>query len=316
MHKNLSLRKIAAAGLLLLTINSLNAQDYTGIWQGYITASEGGAQYYNSGYTLNIKSHEGDIITGNSYIYGRRPLKFEGLLNFIGTVRNKQHKSWLTELKVLRYKTSLDTFKLCVKLADLNFTHKDGIDYLTGNWNGSLESGNICAPGKVYLQRYNAEKPDGIEPIPAEVMKMITDERSTGMQFLGTDLMEPVIINVTNSFIQFQLDDYMRDDSDTVSIYINRNPVLSKVRISKKTRNFAARLDKRSELTEIIMYAENLGKIPPNTSNLTIIDGVKKYRILIQSTKEKSAVIYLRYSGKTTVNPPRGQSQPGIVNKL
>jgi hypothetical protein len=217
---------------------------------------------------------------------------------------------------VLHYKTSLDTFKLCIKLANMNFTHKDGIDYLTGSWNGSLESGNICAPGKVYLQRYNAKKPDGIEPIPDEVMKMIADDRSTSMKFLGTELMEPVIINVTNSVIQFQLDDYMRDDSDTVSVYMNRDPVLSKIRISKKPKNFVMRLDKRSELTEIIMYAENLGKVPPNTSNLTIIDGIKKYRVLIQSTKEKSAVIYLRYPGKTLVTPPEGQPQPGIVKKL
>ena len=301
--------------LLAGTAERLYAQDYTGIWQGYITASEGGQQYYNSGYTLNIKSQQGDIITGNSYIYGRNPLSFEGLLDFIGTIRNSENRSWFTELKILRYKTSHDTIKICVKLADLEFSHKDGIDYLTGNWNGTISNGSSCAPGKVYLQRFNPDKPDGIEPIPAEVMSMIKNDESRKVDFLGTELMEPVIIDITNSFIQFQLEDYMREDLDTVSVYINRAPVLSNVKITKRTTNFWKQLDKRSELTEIIMYAENLGKIPPNTSNLTIIDGDKKHRVLIQSTKEKSAVIYLRYARKTPVAPQKRVRRSDIVNK-
>jgi hypothetical protein len=306
MAKLLLIKGIVAISILIFTSDNLNAQNYTGVWHGYITASENGVQFYNSGYTLNIKSQQGDIITGRSYIYGQYTLKFEGLLDFIGTVRNKENKSSLTELKVVQYKTSNDTFKLCIKLADMDFTHKDGIDYLTGNWNGSTENGSNCAPGRVYLQRYNAKKPDGIEPIPADVMKMITDNESPKMRFLQTELMTPIIINVSNSHIQFKLEDYMREDMDTVSVYFNREPLLSKVQIAKKPRSFAVRLDKRSELAEIIMYAENLGKIPPNTSNLTIIDGEKKYKILIQSTKEKSAVIYLRYTDKTPVTPPKG----------
>lgn len=305
MKISLTIKNLILTGATTLFTLHLSAQNYTGIWQGYITASEGGVEYYNSGYTLNVKSQQGDIITGSSYIYGRYTLKFEGFLDFMATVNSNESKSALTELKILNYKTSNDTFKLCIKLADMDFTHKNGIDYLTGNWNGATVRGEECAPGKVYLQRYNPQKPDGIEPIPSDVMKMITEDKSAKMKFLGTELMNPVIINVNNSVIQLQVEDYMKEDGDTVSVYLNREALLSKIRISKKPKKFTARLDKRSNLTEIIMYAENLGKIPPNTCTLTIIDGERKHRISIQSTKEASAVIYLRYTGKTRLNPPR-----------
>lgn len=303
----------AAAAVVLVIIESLSAQNYTGIWQGYITASEDGVQFYNSGYVLNVKSQQGDIITGSSYIYGRYTLQFEGHLDFIGTVSSKQNTSAVTELKILRYKTSNALFNLCIKLIDMDFTHKNGIDHLTGNWNGSTERGNNCAPGKVYLQRYNPQKPEGLEPVPDDVMKMIREDGSAKMRFMGTELMDPVIINVNNNYIQFQIEDYMREDSDTVSVYLNRAPLLSKVRIAKKPKKFAARLDKRSELTEIIMYAENLGKIPPNTSSLVIIDGERKHRISIQSTRETSAVIYLRYTGKHSYSPT---NKHNTVNQL
>lgn len=49
------------------------------------------------------------------------------------------------------------------------------------------------------------------------------------------------------------------------------------------------------ELNEIILFAENLGKIPPNTSQLIIIDGTNTYRLIIESDLQKSAAIYLKY---------------------
>jgi hypothetical protein len=314
--KILSYTRLVFITVILLVSHKLSAQNYTGIWQGYITASEGGVQYYNSGYAINIKTHESGIITGTSYLYGRYTLKFEGLLDFIGTVSNEKNKSAVTELKILRYKTSNDTFKLCIKLADMDFTHKNGVDYLTGNWNGDTQDGNTCAPGKVYLQRYNPKAPAGIEPIPDEVMKMIADEKSQKMQFLGTELLDPIVISVNNSTIHFQIEDYMREDLDTVSVYLNRKTLMSRVLITKKPKNFTAHLDKRSELSEIIMYAENLGKVPPNTSTLTIIDGRRRHKVSILATKEKSAVIYLRYTDKKSLDMPRDKSGSDIVNRL
>lgn len=74
--------------------------------------------------------------------------------------------------------------------------------------------------------------------------------------------------------------------------------------IVNKPSNYTLRLNRNQELHEIILYAENLGKIPPNTSNLRIYDGVKEHQILIRSTKEVSAVVYLRYAPEPK-SPPQ-----------
>lgn len=44
---------------------------------------------------------------------------------------------------------------------------------------------------------------------------------------------------------------------------------------------YTLRLNRNQELHEIILYAENLGRIPPNTSNLRIHDGIKEHQVLI-----------------------------------
>lgn len=277
--------------MLAATSSISNGQvNYKGIWQGYITAPGS----YTSGYTLNIEEVSADRISGTAYIYrNENPIQFLGVLDFIGTVSKSGSK--LTELVIVKEKMPDTIRRLCVKYMDLDFTKKDSLDYLTGNWDGSLIDHTACLPGKVYLRRYNPGAPKGLEPIPEEIMQAINEDQSSKMRFLNTELAKPIIITVRNSTLKFEIRDYMKEDLDTISIYLNRRPIIEKLGIFKKPFKRTVKLDKISELHEIILYAENLGQIPPNTSVLTILDGEKKHRLIISSTKEVSAVIYLRY---------------------
>jgi hypothetical protein len=264
--------------------------NYKGIWQGYITAPGS----YTSGYAINIEESTGDRISGTAYIYrNENPIQFIGELDFIGTT--SKFGSKITELVIVKEKMPDTLRRLCVKYMDLDFTQKDSLDYLTGNWDGSLTDHSPCLPGKVYLRRHNPAAPEGIEPIPEDILKAIKADKSSKMHFLNTELAKPILINVKNSDLKFEIRDYLKEDMDTVSIYLNRKVIIKKLGILKKSFKQAVRLDRNSELHEIILYAENLGQIPPNTSILTIIDGETKHKLIISSTSEISAVIYLRY---------------------
>ena len=276
--------------LLLFPLLAESQVNYKGIWQGYITAPGS----YNSGYTLHIEEHVGDRISGTAYIYRNEdPIRFDGVLDFIGTIGKDDNK--ITELVILKEKMPDEHRKLCVKFMSLEFTQKDSLDYLTGDWDGSLTDKTPCLPGKVYLRRHNPLNPRGIEPIPDEILHQISIDKSTTMTFLNTELAKPIIIEVNSPVVKFEIRDYLREDFDTVSIYLNRRPIAQKIGIFKKPYKQTVRLDRNSELNEIILYAENLGLVPPNTSDLMIIDGKRKHQLIIRSTKETSAVVYLRY---------------------
>ncbi|WP_026898574.1 hypothetical protein [Daejeonella oryzae] len=275
---------------LCFTSNTFSQINYKGIWQGYITAQSS----YNSGYALHIEDQTGDLITGTAYIYRNEdPLQFDGILDFIGTVNQKSSK--LTELVILKEKMPNDVLKLCIKYMGLEFIQKDSTDFLTGKWTGSLINNSPCTPGNVYLRRYNSKMVKDLEPIPAEILQAILADKSNSVNFLETKLAKPIIINVKNNVLKLEIRDYLREDNDTVSIYLNRRPLLQKIGIFKKPYKQNFRLDKNSELNELVLYAENLGLVPPNTSNLTVWDGKIKHNITIRSSKEISAVIYLRY---------------------
>lgn len=276
--------------LILMSSQSL-AQDYRGLWSGYLTTDPIERPVLNMQYVLNIMEQNQNVINGRAYVYRTNPLRAEGLLDFIGIAEGSQLR--ITELKIIYSKIPADTNRyLCIKDLELNFSREEKIEKLTGKFRGEIEEGSPCYPGKAFLQRY---KPENISNIPQSLLTQILRESNDPSIFLKTRLARPIIIEVQSSVVQLQVKDYLREDGDIVSIYVNRKPFLRRLNVTSNTQRHNLRLDKSKELHEIIMYAENLGEVPPNTSDLRIFDGIKEHQVLIQSSKQTSAVIYLRY---------------------
>jgi hypothetical protein len=45
------------------------------------------------------------------------------------------------------------------------------------------------------------------------------------------------------------------------------------------------------EINELVMYADNLGTIPPNTALMIVTDGNKRYEVRVTSDLKKSGTI-------------------------
>ncbi len=308
MLKHTTYLFLLVGGLLLSGFTAKAQGEYLGIWHGYVTASVNGIPLPNSGLALIVKEQVGDMIAGKGYIYGTDHVDFDGLLDFIGTIDSTTSR--ITELKILKYKEPNKITELCIKYMTLGYSKKDTTQYLTGRWEGYYidrdnKSRLPCNPGKVYLKKFNPESPDDLMPIPKEVFTAIEKDRNEKPTFFNTQLAEPIVVNVRNTALKLSVRDYLREDNDTVSVYLNRRPVLSKQLIKKKPITLSLRLYKGSELNELVLYAENLGLVPPNTSVLTIDDGETKQNLVIRSTDQVSAVVHLRYTGHSKAkNPP------------
>jgi hypothetical protein len=83
-------------------------------------------------------------------------------------------------------------------------------------------------------------------------------------------------------------------DGDTVSVFMNGNPIFSKqmlkVTASKKTIYITPDMDS----VQIVLFADNLGSIPPNTGLLTVRDGDNVYNVRFSADFDKNAAIVLR----------------------
>lgn len=103
---------------------------------------------------------------------------------------------------------------------------------------------------------------------------------------------------VTENEIVVKLYDNGEIDGDTISVYLDNAPVLSNKRLTASPLTITLKMDEGSPDHVLVMVAENLGRIPPNTSLMIVHDGDKRYEVRITSTEQKNAMVYFRYQKK------------------
>ena len=85
-------------------------------------------------------------------------------------------------------------------------------------------------------------------------------------------------------------------DGDSITVLLNKNIVVSHQKLSTKPITIYLTVDLNKPFHELEMVAENLGRIPPNTSLMIVHDGDKRYEVRITSTEQKNAMVRFRYN--------------------
>lgn len=80
-------------------------------------------------------------------------------------------------------------------------------------------------------------------------------------------------------------------DGDTVTIYDNNMLLVSRAGLSEKPVSFKIKIDALHPHHELVMVANNLGSIPPNTSLMVITANDKRYEMFISSSEQKNAMV-------------------------
>lgn len=101
-------------------------------------------------------------------------------------------------------------------------------------------------------------------------------------------------IPVTGDSIALSFYDNAIVDGDSISLFLDGRMIFSHIRLDSKPYTIKiATTDLKSE-SELVMVAENLGAIPPNTSYMVAMVGDKRYAANLASTEESSAVVLLK----------------------
>jgi hypothetical protein len=103
----------------------------------------------------------------------------------------------------------------------------------------------------------------------------------------------PVIKQVVTEEAELQIDLYDNGeiDGDTVSIYHNNQLIVSRAGLSANAVTIKIKVNKQHPHHELVMVANNLGTIPPNTSLMLITANKKRYEVFISASNEKNAKI-------------------------
>ena len=99
--------------------------------------------------------------------------------------------------------------------------------------------------------------------------------------------------------IEIHFYDNAEIDGDSISLFMNNKLVFEHVKLSDKPYIIKFAASELTETNELVMVAENLGAIPPNTSYMIAYINKQRYTANLESTEGSSAMIrFVRRNGK------------------
>lgn len=101
-------------------------------------------------------------------------------------------------------------------------------------------------------------------------------------------------IPVSGDSIELMFYDNAEIDGDSISLFLNNKLMFTHVRLNGNPHSIKIALTDLENENDLVMVAENLGSIPPNTAYMLAVVGDKRYSAYLSSTEEVSALIRLR----------------------
>lgn len=300
---------------LILPLKLLS-QDITGLWSGALYNDTTKTSF---AYELAVSEDKGKF-SG----YSHTTFMIDGVPN-VGVKRvkiiRKNEKVFVEDIELIYNNYSVSPAKGVHQYSLLSLSEHDTVMELSGNWKTNRTKEYSHATGELTLhKRRNIEdskliaqlakmellhnlsfidkpivaKPDlKILPVslpPALVVK--STEPAAELASRKIETVETVFFN--SDSLVLTLYDNGEVDGDTVTVLMNGKVIWPKQMLTEKGINKTIRIPADLDSVQLIMYAENLGSIPPNTGLLVVRDAGKDYEIRFSGDLQKNAAIILK----------------------
>ena len=131
------------------------------------------------------------------------------------------------------------------------------------------------------------EEPKKIDTV--KTVELIAPAKEVILEKRNNDLVRE--ITVDHDSISVTLYDNGDIDGDSITLIYNDKILTTHQRLTDKPLTFFIKIAPGNSRNELVMYAENLGSIPPNTALMIIYDGTKRYELNINSTKNSNGSV-------------------------
>ncbi len=316
--------------LFVILLNTkIKAQNFTGQWKGTFidqSTSFNGWGGEKCDYVLELEVN-GEKIIGFSYTYFNDGVKrYYTICRLEGFI--KKVSKYVEVREVERTKTNVPAdVRNCFQVHKLSYFKKRKEETLEGSWIPAPNQEGDCGKGITNLSKriIQVKKPDfnntiartgkpkpvvtKITPKPTPIISkpkeqppvvkedvipnnpMVPKNDLALKNFDKRDNTVIQTIEVENETFKVDFYDNGDIDGDTISVFYNGKLIEAHKRLTDKALSLTLLIDPNVIINELIMYAENLGSIPPNTAVMIVTDGGKRYEVRIASDLKKSGVI-------------------------
>lgn len=109
-------------------------------------------------------------------------------------------------------------------------------------------------------------------------------------------VIKKIPVSVKN--ISLNIYDNASVDGDTISVFYNKKILVKSQPLTEKAITVNLLLDEKASQHEILLFANNLGSIPPNTALIVVEAGDKRYELHSSASLTENAVLVFEYKPK------------------
>ncbi len=168
-------------------------------------------------------------------------------------------------------------------------------DYLfTGSSDGSIKLWKKGAPPPPIIKEV-AVVQDSVPQVPTENKSVEMTLENIPKFISGRKVISDVKINVNSSDLKIYVYDNSYIDGDTMSLFFNGKWILDHYGVTKQKQEVNLKLTPNTN-NFLVLFANNLGKSPPNTAAIEFNDGTTKKIFRLSSDLKTCSAINFFYS--------------------
>lgn len=248
---------------------------YIGRWTGYLDQSDRNHGFY---FELSLAADG----TGTSHIVSEGA---GGEATHALTWSADDNKLQFAESEVID--RTEGAWRWCIKHATLLYDRQAASYQLEGDWSGHIEGTDVasggCAPGQLHLT-----KPVLTDTVRAHIAPQTDIYTADTKRAIRVDR----VIKVQAELIRIKVWDNGIVDGDVLTLFLNGKRILKNYRVNK--RKWSIPVDILEGENLLILHAEDLGDISPNTVAVSIDDGVKEQVVIMSSNLDESGAILIQ----------------------
>ena len=123
------------------------------------------------------------------------------------------------------------------------------------------------------------------------------EEKTTPAELESRPTKDTKILQVKSDKVKIEIYDDGEIDNDIVSVYFNKDLVTGNRALTAKPYSFTIDLVP-GKTNELVLYADNLGSIPPNTALMIITDGVSRYEVRLSADLKNNASVRFEFKSQ------------------
>ncbi len=168
------------------------------------------------------------------------------------------------------------------------FAYSDNGNFYAGNQKGEIVTWSATAGSEIPRYQSQAGKPEAKSGYKIEATRAGVPVSVNGRAVNASQSVE-----VHSSTLDIYVWDDEREDGDTISLNLNGEWILSNYMITGERKKLTVSLNSEKP-NYLVLYAHNLGRLPPNTAVVSFHDGREERMLMVESDLKRCGAVAFR----------------------